>query len=74
MSEEIRNPGTELNEAELTGASGGSSVKNPEATAWMLCASCEERGTPQCHGSEARLADYLRKSDGSQGCPFRSPR
>ena len=58
MSEEIRNPGTEMNDAALEGVSGGGSSRY-EHQAANLCISCP-RYRKNCGDSSSRRGELVK--------------
>ena len=74
MRDESENPGMEINEAALEGASGGA-WSRWLGSALTLCKDCFRRKDHICQHSAEELAEYMRKN--AQGdkhitdrCPF----
>ena len=72
MSEEIKNPGMELNEAEISGVSGESYYSMSKAKDYYQ--SCDARGNTSglhyCVGGVAALAEFLERGDIYYRCPY----
>lgn len=80
MSEEMNRQEAALNEAALTGVSGGSGAHNNEMerAANILCQSCHGDITRACDGgSKVALREYMLangKISVHQKCPYSKPR
>ena len=72
MGEEIRNPGTELNEAALEGVSGGLNEKMLQK-ATQVCGACQHKMDKSCNVPVEDLARYM-QNERTVGkwiyCPF----
>lgn len=76
MSEEIKNPGTEMNEATLEGASGGFAIsQDPYDRAQEICCDCLiNRSAAKCSGGPVHLGKYQEEHGNIASytsCPFR---
>lgn len=75
MGEEIKRPGTELNDTALEQASGGLDAADAMESAMRMCDICAEcRGDRYCNGgSQTRLRDFLLArgiAETFEQCPF----